>query len=77
MLWLSMVQTSEALDPIAPDSRPWATVEKFWRFCKLYGDYQATPPRLRRQFIISLEQARKNESGQNGVDRCADLPQQS
>ncbi|PSN13866.1 hypothetical protein C7293_14065 [filamentous cyanobacterium CCT1] len=70
-----MVQTSEALAPIAPDSRPWATVEKFWQFCKRYGDYQATPPRLRRQFIINLEQARKNEPVQNEVDPCAELPQ--
>ncbi|WP_156119681.1 hypothetical protein [Leptolyngbya sp. KIOST-1] len=55
MFWLSICQRSEALDPIAPDSRPWANVEKFWRFCKLYGDYQATPPRLRRRFILNLE----------------------
>lgn len=75
MLWLSMCQTSEALDPIAANSRPWATVEKFWRFCKLYGNYQATPPHLRRQFIINFEQARKNEQAHNAVDPCIELHQ--
>ncbi|MBE9157656.1 hypothetical protein IQ265_12585 [Nodosilinea sp. LEGE 06152] len=75
MLWLSIGQTSEALDPIAVNSRPWATLEKFWRFCKLYGDYQATPPRLRRQFIINLEQARKNDQVCGEVEPCAELPQ--
>ena len=60
MLWLSMVQTSTALNPIAPDSRPWARVEKFWRFCNRYGDYQATPPHLRRQFMINLDHTSKS-----------------
>ncbi|MBE9137808.1 hypothetical protein IQ254_11495 [Nodosilinea sp. LEGE 07088] len=58
MLWLSMCQTSNALDPIAANSRPWAKVEKFWRFCQLYGDYQATSPSLRRQLAINIEQDR-------------------
>jgi hypothetical protein len=58
MLWLSICQTSNALDPIAANRRPWAKVEKFWRFCQLYGEYQATPPSLRRQFIIKTEQDR-------------------
>ncbi|MGF1517101.1 MAG: hypothetical protein ACFCVB_04750 [Nodosilinea sp.] len=59
MLWLSICNTSEALDPVAGNSCPWANVEKFWRFCQLYGDYQATPPSHRRQFIMDREQARR------------------
>ncbi|MGB3308385.1 MAG: hypothetical protein WBG32_17365 [Nodosilinea sp.] len=56
MLWLSMCQTSEALNPLVGNRKPWANLENFWRFCQLYGDYQATPPGLRRQFIIKIEQ---------------------
>lgn len=59
MFWLSIAQTSQALDPIAPNRRPWAKVKKFWQFCRFYGDYQATPPSLRRQLIIDREQARR------------------
>jgi hypothetical protein len=59
MLWLSICNTSEALNPVAGPSRPWANVEKIWRFCQLYGDYQATPPSRRRQFILDREQARR------------------
>ncbi|WP_155523600.1 hypothetical protein [Nodosilinea nodulosa] len=55
MLWLSMVHVSDELEPIAADSRPWATLQKFWRFCNLYGEYQSRPPSLRRQFIVELE----------------------
>jgi hypothetical protein len=58
MLWLSICHTSDALDPVTTNSRPWANVKKFWRFCKLYGDYQATPPSLRRQLLINIEQDR-------------------
>lgn len=57
MFWLSISQTSTALDPVVAHSPPWAKMEKFWRFCRLYGEYQATPPSLRRQFILDMEQA--------------------
>lgn len=69
MLWLSMCQTSEALDPIAGNRRPWANVQKFWRFCQRYGDYQSLPPSQRRKFVIALEQA--------GLEAktCSDLSQ--
>ncbi|MEA5448468.1 hypothetical protein VB780_07815 [Leptolyngbya sp. CCNP1308] len=66
MVWLSITQNVDALDPVAAHSRPWAKVEKFWRFCNRYGDYQATPPRLRRQFIIEMERARSQAKS------CAD-----
>lgn len=62
MLWLSIYQNSEVLSPLTGDSRPWAKVGLFWRFCRLYGDYQATPPHLRRQFVINMEQARKERA---------------
>lgn len=59
MLWLCIFNTSKALDPVTGPSSPWANVEKFWQFCQLYGDYQATPPGRRRQFVIDREQARR------------------
>ncbi|MFQ4138848.1 hypothetical protein PGN35_021290 [Nodosilinea sp. PGN35] len=59
MVWLSITQNAAALDCVAAHSRPWAQVEKFWRFCDRYGNYQATPPRLRRQFVIEMERARR------------------
>lgn len=59
MLWLSICQTSTALDPIAAPSRPWAKVQKFWRFCQQYGEYQATPPSQRRRFVMALEETRR------------------
>lgn len=59
MFWLSISQTSTALDPVVAHRQPWAKVERFWRFCKLYGEYQATPPSLRRQFLLNMEQARR------------------
>ncbi|MBD1915423.1 MULTISPECIES: hypothetical protein [Cyanophyceae] len=58
MFWLSIAQRSEAFDPITTNRRPWAKVKKFWQFCRFYGDYQATPPSLRRQFIIDRAQSR-------------------
>lgn len=67
MLWLSMCQTSDALDPVAANSRPWANLQTFWRFCQRYGEYQATPPSQRRKFVIAMEQARR------GAKTCSDL----
>lgn len=58
MLWLSMCQTSEALNPIVANYHPWAKLKTLWQFCELYGDYQATPPHLRRRFIQKIEQER-------------------
>lgn len=58
MLWLSICQTSDALDKVSASRRPWAKVQRFWRFCQRYGEYQALPPSQRRQFIIAMEQAR-------------------
>lgn len=55
MLWLSMFHVSDALEPIAADTRPWATLQKLWRFCNLYGEYHSKPPSLRRKFIVELE----------------------
>ncbi len=68
MLWLSMGQTSEALDPIVGNRRPWANMQKLWRFCQRYGDYQATPPSHRRNFVIAL-------ADQAGLEAktCSDL----
>ncbi|WOD40441.1 hypothetical protein [Nodosilinea sp. E11] len=64
MLWLSIAQTSGALDPLIAPHRPWSRVMALWQFCRLYGDYQATPPSLRRQFLIDREQA--GSSGKAG-----------
>jgi hypothetical protein len=55
MFWLSTVNVSQAMEPIASDSRPWATLKKFWQFSSLYGSYQAEPPSQRRLFILELE----------------------
>ena len=56
MFWLSTANVSPELAPLAAHTRPWAVLVKMWRFCNFYGEYQATPPSLRRQFIIELEQ---------------------
>jgi hypothetical protein len=61
MFWLSISNVSPALEPIAAHSRPWSTVKKFWQFCNSYGEYQATPPGQRRQFILNMEQALKQK----------------
>ncbi|WP_169612658.1 hypothetical protein [Nodosilinea sp. P-1105] len=53
MFWLSMVQTSAALQPIAAHSRPWSHLKQFWRFCCFYGEYQAQPPSRRRRFMLN------------------------
>ncbi len=73
MFWLSICQTSNALDPITSNRRPWATVEKFWQFCQFYGDYQATPPSRRRQFIFYTEQARIRQRACGELEPCSDL----
>ena len=56
MFWLSISNVSPALDPIAADSRPGSILRKFWQFCRFYGEYQATPPSQRRNFILRMEQ---------------------
>jgi hypothetical protein len=56
MFWLSICQTSEALDPVAGNSRPWANMQRFWRFCQRYGEYQSLPPSQRRKFAIAMAQ---------------------
>ena len=56
MFWLSTANVSPELAPLAAHTRPWAVLVKMWRFCNFYGEYRATPPSLRRQFIIELEQ---------------------
>lgn len=58
MLWLSTCHTSDVFNPIVANRTPWANLETFWQFCQLYGDYQATPPSLRRRFIQKIEQDR-------------------
>jgi len=55
MIWLSISRRASVLDPIAAPSRPWARLHQFWQFCQFYGDYQVTPPRQRRQFILNLD----------------------
>lgn len=67
MLWLSICQTSEALDAVAANSRPWAKGQRFWRFCQSYGEYQSLPPGQRRRFILAMEQASR------GANACSDL----
>lgn len=56
MLWLSITNTSNPLSAIAPNTQPWAVVQKIWQFCNIYGNYKAQPPSQRRQFIIDHEQ---------------------
>lgn len=56
MFWLSTANVSPELAPVAAHTRPWAILVKMWRFCNFYGEYQATPPSSRRQFVIELEQ---------------------
>lgn len=55
MFWLSTVSNAPELDAIAPRSRPWAILKKFWQFSNRYGEYQSRPPSQRRQFVIDTE----------------------
>lgn len=55
MFWLSILNITPELDAIAPNTRPWSFLQKFWQFSQTYGEYQSLPPHLRRQFIIDRE----------------------
>lgn len=59
MLWLSTTNVSPELEGIAAYTRPWAILKRFWQFSQQYGEYQATPPSHRRQFILDMEQQEK------------------
>lgn len=65
MFWLSISHVSPALDPIAARSRPWFIARRFWQFSQSYGDYQATPPSQRRNFIFRLDQQDKTNPCQS------------
>jgi hypothetical protein len=56
MFWLSISNVAPALDPIAANTRPGSILRRFWQFCQSYGEYQATPPKQRRNFILRMEQ---------------------
>ncbi|MEM6435623.1 MAG: hypothetical protein AAF773_17490 [Cyanobacteria bacterium P01_D01_bin.115] len=71
MFWLSTANVSPELAPLAAHTRPWAVLVKMWRFCNFYGEYRATPPSLRRQFVIELEH-RQQEVGSTAPVCCQD-----
>jgi len=62
MFWLSISNVSPALEPIAADSRLGFIVRRFWQFCRSYGEYQATPPSQRRNFILDMEEQQHQKS---------------